>query len=130
MPNEEEINSAKDLLTKLYFDLLSNQKGNKQENDEKKELEKKSLKNLSIIELINFLSNYIISILEIKNNESYEEEENEDKPLYKQYEQLLIKAESDIRKHIKVSKYMFLYKIIIIGLDRARIKNKNRRYGI
>ena len=110
MPNEEEINEAKDLLTKMYLDLQSYQKDNKQ-TEEKKEKEKQSLKNLSLIDLINILSNYIISILEMKNNESSEEEEEiEGKPLYKQYEKLLIKAESDIRKHIKVSMHIILLK--------------------
>jgi hypothetical protein len=37
------------------------------------------------------------------NNELIKDE-NEEKPLYKQYEELLIKAENDIRKHIKVSR--------------------------
>ena len=111
MPNEEEINEAKDLLTKMYLDLQSYQKENKQ-TEEKKEKEKESLKNLSLIDLINILSNYIISLLEIKHNEASEEEEEEieGKPLYKQYEKLLIKAESDIRKHIKVSIHIFLLK--------------------
>jgi hypothetical protein len=106
MPNEE-IKEAKELLTKLYLDLLSYKKDNKQQNEDKKEKEKQSFKNFTIIELINFLSNYINSLLEIKNNESLDEESDE-KPLYKQYEELLIKAESDIRKHIKVSKYIYI----------------------
>jgi hypothetical protein len=106
MPNEE-IKEAKELLTKLYLDLLSYKKDNKQQNEDKKEKDKQSFKNFTIIELINFLSNYINSLLEIKNNESLDEESDE-KPLYKQYEELLIKAESDIRKHIKVSKYIYI----------------------
>jgi hypothetical protein len=106
MPNEE-IKEAKELLTKLYLDLLSYKKDNKQQNEDKKEKNKQSFKNFTIIELINFLSNYINSLLEIKNNESLDEESDE-KPLYKQYEELLIKAESDIRKHIKVSKYIYI----------------------
>ena len=39
-------------------------------------------------------------------------EEDDEKPLYKQYEELLIKAENDIRKHIKVNIYIFI--IIIL----------------
>ena len=71
--------------------------------------EKEYIKDLSIIELINFISNYINLILEIKkeNNESFLEENDQEKPLYKQYEELLIKAENDIRKHIKVRKYFY-----------------------
>ena len=107
MPNEE-IDRAKDLLAKIYLDLQSYTKDNKQEEEDKIEKEKQSLKNLPIIELINLLSNYINLLLDIKNNESIEEKENnEEKPLYKQYEELLIKAESDIRKHIKVSNIFF-----------------------
>lgn len=107
MPNEE-IDRAKDLLAKIYLDLQSYKKDNKQEEEDKIEKEKQSLKNLPIIELINLLSNYINLLLDIKNNESIEEKENnEEKPLYKQYEELLIKAESDIRKHIKVSNIFF-----------------------
>ncbi len=103
MPNEE-IDRAKDLLTKIYLDLQSYKKDNKQEPEDEKE--KQSLKNLPLIELINLLSNYINLLLDIKNNESIEED-TEEKPLYKQYEELLIKAESDIRKHIKVSNIFF-----------------------
>ena len=103
MPNEE-IDRAKDLLTKIYLDLQSYKKDNKQEPED--ENEKQSLKNLPLIELINLLSNYINLLLDIKNNESIEED-TEEKPLYKQYEELLIKAESDIRKHIKVSNIFF-----------------------
>ena len=107
MPNEE-IDRANDLLAKIYLDLQSYKKDNKQEEEDKIEKEKQSLKNLPIIELINLLSNYINLLLDIKNNESIEEKENnEEKPLYKQYEELLIKAESDIRKHIKVSNIFF-----------------------
>ena len=105
MPNEE-IEEAKELLTKLYLDLLSYKKDNIQQKENKREKDKQTFKNFTIIELINFLSNYIKSLLEIKNNESMDEESDE-KPLSKQYEELLIKAESDIRKHIKVSIYIY-----------------------
>ncbi len=105
MPNDE-IAEAKDLLIKLYLDILSYKKNNKQQTEEKDEKYKQSLINFTIKELISFLSNYINSILEIKSNES-SDEENDEKPLYKQYEELLIKAESDIRKHIKVSIYIY-----------------------
>ena len=104
---DEEIEEAKELLTKLYLDLLSYKKDNIQQKENKREKDKQTFKNFTIIELINFLSNYIKSLLEIKNNESMDEESDE-KPLYKQYEELLIKAESDIRKHIKVSIYIYI----------------------
>ncbi len=108
MPNEE-MDRAKDLLSQIYIDL----KLYKQEKYKIKEdrilQEKEYIKDLSIIELKNFISNYINLILEIKkeNNESFLEENDEEKPLYKQYEELLIKAENDIRKHIKITKYFY-----------------------
>ena len=99
----EEVERAKDLLIKLYINLIQ-----KNENIEKKEdkisQEKQQLKKLSLLDLIKFISNYINCLLEIKNmNNELIKDENEEKPLYKQYEELLIKAENDIRKHIKVS---------------------------
>ena len=109
MPNEE-LDLAKDLLSKIYLDLKLYKKEKNNITEEKIEIEKHFIKSITIIELINFISNYINALLyEIKNgnnqnNESLLEDiEEEEKPLYKQYEELLIKAENDIRKHIKVS---------------------------
>ena len=113
MPNQE-IERAKDLLSKIYIDLKINNKDNKDYAPDKIEKEIPYLKNLSIIDLINVLSNYFNILLEIKNSnkDTIYIEEDDEKPLYKQYEELLIKAENDIRKHIKVNIYIFI--IIIL----------------
>ena len=103
MPNEE-IERAKDLLYKIYMDLKLYKEDKNKIKEDKIEKEGNYIKNLSIIELINFISNYVTFLLELKkkNNEYLLEDNEEEKPLYKQYEELLIKAENDIRKHIKV----------------------------
>ena len=113
MPNQE-IEKAKDLLSKIYIDLKINNKDNKDYAPDKLEKEIQYLKNLSIIDLINVLSNYFNILLEIKNSnkDTIYIEDDDEKPLYKQYEELLIKAENDIRKHIKVNIYIFI--IIIL----------------
>ena len=107
MPNEE-LDKAKKLLTKIYIKIKNSKKSSIQFDEDILEKEK-SIKNLSIIEMIYFIENYINSLLnkKSKDNDSIEEEkeESDEKPLYKQYEELLIKAENDIRKHIKVSIY-------------------------
>ena len=108
MPNEE-LDRAKDLLSKIYLDLKLYKKEKNQITQEKIEIEQQFINSITIIELINFISNYTNALIyEIKNgknenNESLFEDIEEEKPLYKQYEELLIKAENDIRKHIKVS---------------------------
>lgn len=107
MPNEE-IERAKELLSKIYINLKLYKKDSKELTEDKIENEKKNIENISLTELINFISNYIYTLLEIRDEsiKSIFEENNEEKPLYKQYEELLIKAENDIRKHIKVIKYI------------------------
>jgi hypothetical protein len=107
MPNEE-IERAKELLSKIYINLKHYKKENNELTEEKIEKERKYIESISITDLINFISNFVNTLLEIKNEniESILEEENDQKPLYKQYEELLIKAENDIRKHIKVNKYI------------------------
>jgi DNA phosphorothioation-dependent restriction protein DptG len=101
----EEVERAKDLLIKLYINLKIQKNENIEKKEDKISQEKQQLKKLSLLDLIKFISNYINCLLEIKymNNELIKDE-NEEKPLYKQYEELLIKAENDIRKHIKVSR--------------------------
>jgi hypothetical protein len=108
MPNEE-MDRAKELLSQIYMDLKLYREEKYKITEDRIIQEKEYIKDLSIIELINFISNYINLILEIKkeNNESFLEENDQEKPLYKQYEELLIKAENDIRKHIKVRKYFY-----------------------
>jgi hypothetical protein len=124
MPNEE-LDKAKHLLTTIYIKIKNSKKSSIQFDEDILEKEK-LIKNLSIIEMIYFIENYINSLLNKKNkdNDSIEEErkENDDKPLYKQYEELLIKAENDIRKHIKVSIYNNS-NLIIMYIGRTRIKN-------
>ena len=107
MPNEE-IERAKELLSKIYINLKHYKKENNELTEEKIEKERKYIESISITDLINFISNFVNTLLEIKNEniESILEEENDQKPLYKQYEELLIKAENEIRKHIKVNKYI------------------------
>ena len=79
--------------------------------------EQEILNNLPAIDLINYISNSIEILSEIKAKEKYEEKvlEDEKKEKYinnedlendanglKLYEGMLIKAESDIRNHIRV----------------------------
>ena len=113
MPNQE-IEKAKDLLSKIYINLKQNDTKNIDNSKDNIEKEKQYLKQLPIIDLINVISNYFNILLGIKKakNESNQIVQEEEKPLYMQYEDLLIKAENDIRKHIKVNKYNFI--IIIL----------------
>ena len=142
MPNDE-MDRAKNLLVKMYLDLKMIKKEDIEEiNEEKISEEKQRIKKLSLIELINHISKNINILVEIKANFKYEEkmkkekesesedEQNIKKSLAEQYEELLIKAENDIRKHIKVSIIFFNLIYLIKYLDRARTENKNRRYGI
>ena len=112
MTGEEDYDKIKDMLSKLYSNLKLNFKKtfiNIEENEDSDENEENSIKNLSIIDLINCISAYVNNLLERNrpnNPDFYKEEDNEEKPLYKQYEELLIKAEDDIRKHIKVEQQL------------------------
>ena len=125
MPNEEK-DRAKNLLVKMYLELKMWKKEKIEDITNAKIIEEKEqLKKLSLIDLINYISNNINILIEIKSNLKYEEkirkereEENENndegaKNLSKQYEELLIKAENDIRKHIKVRIIFLTYFIII-----------------
>ena len=84
--------------------------------------EKQVLDKLPIKEIINYINNSIETLIEIKANEKYEEKilEDEEKEKYrnindlendpnglKLYEGMLIKAESDIRNHIRVIKNIY-----------------------
>ena len=84
--------------------------------------EKQVLDKLPIIEIINYINNSIEILIDIKASERYEEkiledEENEkyrnindlenDPNGLKLYEGMLIKAESDIRNHIRVIKNIY-----------------------
>jgi hypothetical protein len=89
--------------------------------------EEQILNKLPIIEIINYISNSIEILSEIKAQEKYEEKimEDEKKEKFinkndmendpnglKLYEGLLVKAESDIRNHIRVSYTFFNYLLI------------------
>jgi hypothetical protein len=115
MPNDET-DRAKSLLVKMYLDLKMIKKEETEEiNEERFSEEKLRIKKLSLIDLINYISKNLNMLVEIKANFKYEEkikkekenesedDQNTKKSLAEQYEELLIKAENDIRKHIKVS---------------------------
>ena len=77
------------------------------------------MRKLSITDIINYIYNSIEILIKIKVNEKYEEKLEEDERVEKYknlndskdenglklYEGLLIKAEKDIREHIKVKIY-------------------------
>jgi len=84
--------------------------------------EKQVLDKLPIKEIINYINNSIETLIDIKASEKYEEKilEDEEKEKYrnindlendpnglKLYEGMLIKAESDIRNHIRVIKNIY-----------------------
>jgi hypothetical protein len=115
----DETDKAKNLLIKMYLELKFRKNNEREElNKEKISEEKLRLKKLSLIELIIHISNNINILIEIHTNLKYqekikrekeiEEDENIKKSLAEQYEDLLIKAENDIRKHIKVSNFLML----------------------
>lgn len=112
MSVEEDYSTIKEMLSKLYSNLKLNFKKtfiSLEENEDSDENEENTINNLSIIDLINCISAYVNNLLERNNSnnqEIFKEEENGEKPLYKQYEELLIKAEDDIRKHIKVEQQL------------------------
>ena len=117
MPNDE-VDRAKDLLLKMYLELKIRKNEDSEELEKEENLEEKhDLKKMSLIELIDYISKYIYNLISLKSNAKTEEKKmkdiseedssKEDKNLAEQYEELLIKAENDIRKHIKVSFNIF-----------------------
>ena len=87
-------------------------------SDDSIKQEEKTLDKLPPLDIINYISNSIETIIAIKVEEQYEQKilEDEEKEKYKNindiendpnglklYEGMLIKAESDIRSHIRVS---------------------------
>ena len=116
MPNDE-VDRAKDLLLKMYLELKIRKNEDSEELEKEENLEEKhDLKKMSLIELIDYISKYIYNLISLKSNAknqekmkdiSEEDSSKEDKNLAEQYEELLIKAENDIRKHIKVSFNIF-----------------------
>ena len=89
------------------------------------ENEKSNLIILPTSDIINYIKNSIETLIELKACEKYEEKvlNEESKKTYHNYENkndenglvlyegMLIKAEKDIRKHIRVNKYIFNYNI-------------------
>ena len=122
----DETDRAKNLLIKMYLELKFKKADESEEtNKEKISEEKNRLKKLSLIELIIHITNNLSILIDIISNIKYEEkikkekeneisdDENTKKTLAEQYEELLIKAENDIRKHIKVSKFFLTYFLYI-----------------
>ena len=122
----DETDRAKNLLIKMYLELKFKKTDESEEiNKEKISEEKNRLKKLSLIELIIHITNNLSILIDIISNIKYEEkikkekeneindDENIKKTLAEQYEELLIKAENDIRKHIKVSKFFLTYFLYI-----------------
>ena len=78
--------------------------------------ERENLKNLTLTDIINYIQNSIDCLVDLKANEKYQEklENDESKDKYinyedpkdanglKLYESMLIKAEGDLRNHIRV----------------------------
>ena len=113
------INEVKKALINLYFGVkVRKLEEIKNFSDDLIKQEEKTLDKLPPLDIINYISNSIETIIAIKVEEQYEQKilEDEEKEKYKNindlendpnglklYEGMLIKAESDIRSHIRVS---------------------------
>ena len=113
------MNEIKKALINFYFGVKVRKLDEiKNLSDDLIKQEEKSLDKLSPIDIINYISNSIETLISIKVEEKYEQKllEDEEKEKYrnindlendpnglKLYEGMLIKAESDIRSHIRVS---------------------------
>ena len=111
------LEEIKNKLIELYL-FLKIRKSDEIENITKEDIEKEKndLIILSVNDIINYIKTSIEILIELKANEKYEEKilEDETKKFYKNtenkndenglilYEGMLIKAEKDIRKHIRV----------------------------
>ena len=111
------LEEIKNQLVELYL-FLKIRKSDEIENITKEDIEKEKndLIILSVNDIINYIKTSIEILIELKANEKYEEKilEDESKKFYKNtenkndenglilYEGMLIKAEKDIRKHIRV----------------------------
>jgi hypothetical protein len=119
--SSDEIEEIKKLLIDLYLSV----KVRKSEELEKLtaeniEMERNIIKHLPINDIINYIQNSIDTLVEIRSNELYEQkiEQDESKNKYKNYENpndanglklyegMLIKAERDLRTHIRVIKIL------------------------
>ena len=95
------------------------------------ENEKENLNILPTKDIINYIKNSIETLIELKACEKYEEKvlNEESKKLYRNdedkndenglllYEGMLIKAEKDIRKHIRVIKYIYIIYYILFKIQ-------------
>ncbi len=128
MPTDD-VDRAKDLLLKMYIEIKSGIKEELEELEKDKQIEENNdLKELSLLELIDYISKHLKNlfstksnnIIEDKSKDISEEDSSKENNLAHQYEELLIKAENDIRKHIKVSIFfkLFLYYIYIYRLNK------------
>ena len=113
------MNEIKKALINFYFGVKVRKLDEiKNLSDDLIKQEEKSLDKLSPIDIINYISSSIETLIAIKVEEKYEQKilEDEEKEKYrnindlendpnglKLYEGMLIKAESDIRSHIRVS---------------------------
>ncbi len=113
------MNEVKKALINLYFGVkVRKLEEIKNLSDDLIKQEEKTLDKLPPLDIINYISNSIETIIAIKVEEQYEQKilEDEEKEKYKNindlendpnglklYEGMLIKAESDIRSHIRVS---------------------------
>ena len=119
------LNEIKKSLINLYLNVKIRKVSNINNlSDESFNEEAKMLNKLPILDIINYLSNSFEVLSEIKAQEKYEEkliedekrekyynfEDEEDPNGLKLYEGMLVKAESDIRNHIRVRNKYF-YKI-------------------
>ena len=111
------LEEIKNQLIELYL-FLKIRKSDEIENITKEDIEKEknNLNILSVNDIINYIKTSIEILIELKASEKYEEKifEDESKKFYKNkenkndenglilYEGMLIKAEKDIRKHIRV----------------------------
>jgi hypothetical protein len=113
------MNEIKKALINFYFGVKVRKLDEiKNMSDDLIKQEEKALDKLPPIDIINYISNSIETLISIKVEEKYEQKllEDEEKEKYrnindlendpnglKLYEGMLIKAESDIRSHIRVS---------------------------
>lgn len=130
------MNEIKKALINLYFGVkVRKLEEIKSLTDDLIKQEEKALDKLPPLDIINYISNSIETLIEIKVEEKYEQKilEDEEKDKYrnindlendpnglKLYEGMLIKAESDIRNHIRVSN-------IKINLNKLKLYLLNNR---
>ena len=125
--NSKSVNEIEEI-KRLLIDLYLSVKVRKSEELEKLtaeniEMERNIIKHLSINDIINYIQNSIDTLVEIRSNELYEQkiEQDDSKNKYKNYENpndanglklyegMLIKAEGDLRTHIRVIKIFINY---------------------